>query len=537
VDGQPRGPRGTLKIALPTEPETLHSKMSGGRGLNEFFWMFNSFLTYYDFEGVSHPMLAESIPGLGTSDWIINSDGTMVTTYRLRSNARWHDGAPLTAQDFLLGYEIAIDPDMPIRDRSPEALISAVEAPDARTIVIRWREPYVSANRLTYQEFTPVARHLVEEKYRNNRANFTFGDEWTSAYVGTGPYRIDRWTPGAGLVARAFPDWVLGPPKIETLDIRFISDARTQLANLLAGEVGLITSPGIEAPEGIAARDHWGPQAEGYIRTWIRNIRYMEFQYRDVPNWQRAIADPRVRQAIMHATDRQGLLEVVQLGLGSTSDLFLAPTEPSFREAERVITRYPYDPSRAAAVLAEAGWRAPRAGTSAANAAGATLDLSLWTTAGSGADQEAAIVIDGWKAAGINASFNVIASALQRDNELRVSFPAANLTSRNVTLDNFVFTAAHAPTAEVRWQGANRGSFSDPEIERLQNLVLTSFVPETQTQAIVALHKRMTEIVGVAPLFYGVGVIAAKNKVKGPLGEVTQKSGMTWNVFDWEIVE
>src|SRR5205823_6362971 len=53
------GPRGTIKLAYPTEPEILNARFASGSGLNEFNWIFNSYLTYYDFGGVSHPMLAE----------------------------------------------------------------------------------------------------------------------------------------------------------------------------------------------------------------------------------------------------------------------------------------------------------------------------------------------------------------------------------------------------------------------------------------------------------------------------------------------
>src|SRR5438309_5022707 len=230
--GQSNGrPSGTLKIAWPTEPEILAPKFASGSGLNEFNWVFNSFLTYYDFNGVAHPMLTQDIPTQERGDWVVNPDGTMVTTYSLRPNARWQDGTPLTAGDFAFAFNIYLDPDMPVRDRRPEVLMSAVEARDDSTIVINWKEPYIGANTLGYQQLDPLPRHLLEEKYRTNRANFIFGEEWTSSYVGTGPFKVDRWNAGAGLIARASLDWFPGPPKIETLDIRFISDANTLLAN------------------------------------------------------------------------------------------------------------------------------------------------------------------------------------------------------------------------------------------------------------------------------------------------------------------
>ena len=57
----------------------------------------------------------------------------------------------------------------------------------------------------------------------------------------------------------------------------------------------------------------------------------------------------------------------------------------------------------------------------------------------------------------------------------------------------------------------------------------------TPKNVAIALHKRMSELVGIAPLFYGVGVILARSSVQGPVGEVAEKSGMAWNVFEWEI--
>ena len=379
-----------------------------------------------------------------------------------------------------------------------------------------------------------MARHLVEEKYRSNKANFIFGEEWTSTYVGTGPFRLDRWNPGVGLTARANPDWVLGPPKLEALDIRFIPDPRAQLANFLSGEVDLINSPGVEPTDVSTAPEYWDVR-QAAVKSWTRNIRYLEFQFREVPNWQPAVTDVRVRRALAQAINRAGLIEVVNQGLGTMADAFIAPTDPLFSEVERSITKYPYDPNRAAAALAEAGWRPVVAGGPAVNGSGNGLEIDLWATAGGGAEQEASVITDGWRSVGIGSGFTIIPSARQRDNEYRVSFPAVNITSRSVTLDDFVFTSASIPTAEVRWQGSNRGSFHDPEIDRLRLLASTTFAESDRRQSVVAMHRRMSELLGIMPLFYGVGVILTRNNLHGPVGEVAEKSGMAWNIFEWQL--
>src|SRR5690242_16818564 len=83
-------PTTTLKIAWAREPESLHTKFYLGSGMGEYGWTFNSFLTYLDFSGTPHPMMAQEIPTRDNGGWVVNTDGTMVTTYRLRPNIKWH---------------------------------------------------------------------------------------------------------------------------------------------------------------------------------------------------------------------------------------------------------------------------------------------------------------------------------------------------------------------------------------------------------------------------------------------------------------
>jgi len=362
-----------------------------------------------------------------------------------------------------------------------------------------------------------------------------FGEEWTSAYIGSGPFKVERWVPGSEVIARANRDWVRGAPRVEIVDIKIMPDATTMLANLLAGEVDVINSPGVRAPEAAIARDQLGPRGEAYVRTWNSQIRFLTFQFREVSGWQRAITDVRVRQAVMHATDRHGIAHVLTHGLGQGADLFLAPSESTFAEADRVARKYPYDANRALALLAEAGWRATQPAGFVADAGGRSLDLELWTTAGGGGEQEAAILTDGWRAAGINSSIFIIPTARQRDNELRAAFPSVSATARSLSADNFVFTSTQLPTPETRWQGANRGSFRDADVDRLQNVVLTSFDEQERNRAPVDLHRRMSDLVGIGPLYYSTEVVVARSRVTGRVGEYAGQSGVSWNIFEWGV--
>lgn len=528
-------PKGSITIAWPLEPENLSPKFLTGGGVSDFAWLFNSFLTYYDDTGTSHPMITRQVPSRDNGDWVINPDGTMVTIYRLRPNARWHDGTPLTAYDFAFAFPIYTDPELPVALRAPENLMSKVEARDDHTLVITWREPFVRANALSYQEMSPLPRHLLEEKHRARQVNFVSGEEWTSAYIGTGPFRVERWTPGSGLIARAYPDWFLGAPKLETIDIRFVQDANVMLANLLAGEVDLINSPGVRANEAAVAREQWVARGEGYLKTWSTRLSLLEFQYRAVPGWQQVVTDVRVRQALTHAMDRQSMADTVARGLVPAAEMFVSPSDPLYAEADRAITKYPYDPNRAVGLLAEAGWRKGQRADLLSNAAGHTLDIDNWSSPGQ--QQTLTIVVDNWKSVGVNSSMYVVPAHRARDHAFVTSFPGANVTTRAVDPRYFTFTSRDLPTAENRFVGLNRGGFSDEEIERLYTLWTASFEEHQRRQANVGIQKRMSELAGYAPLHYLVEVILAKHRLKGPVGNYWGQSGITWNVFAWEVLE
>jgi peptide/nickel transport system substrate-binding protein len=525
-------PSGTIRIAS-AEPDNLNPKWFSGSGASDVVWLFNSFLTYRDFGGALHPMLARSIPSQTDGSWQINPDGTMVTTYRLRDNARWHDGTPVTGRDFVFALEVYLDRGLPVLHREPENLIASVEAPDERTVVANWREPYVDANALGYRELNPLPAHLFEERYRTNRAAFLSGDEWTTAYVGTGPFRLDRWSPGSNLVGRANLDWFLGAPKLESIDVRFVTDPSTLLANLLAGELDLINSPGVRANEAVIVRDQWRARNEGYLNIWATRISFVEFQYRQVPNWQRAVTDPRVRRALIHAIDREGLMDTVNEGLGAVADAQIATSDAAYPEIERGLQKTPYDPARAAALLGEAGWRRESGGL-LVNSAGQTLDLDVMSILAQ--TRAATIVADNWRSVGANAVPNILPAARERDRELRTSFPSTQLSQRGLTINDFVFISDLIPRAETGFIESNRGSFSDAEVDRLHRLAITSFDERQRLEATVKLHQRMSELVAYAPLFYSVEVLAARNRLKGPVGNHGSQIGITWNAFEWEVV-
>lgn len=535
ADAQPLAARsrGTLKLAWGYQPENLAPKFIGGSGNADYQWIFSSPLTYVDQSGAAKPLLAQDVPTQSNGAWVVNPDGTMVTTYRLRPQNKWHDGRPLTADDFVFAHEVYMDKDLPVTSAVPERFMERVEAKDDYTLVIHWKQPYVGANVLGFEQLIPLPRHTLEAKYRTNKPNFAFGEEWTTAYVSAGAFKVERWTPGVGLVAAAHMDFSLGPPRLDRVEIRFVADPNAQVANLLSGEVDMINSPGARAREAVIARDQWGTTDQGYVKVWSSQSQYVDWQFREVPNWQRAVTDVRVRQALLHAVDRDALTEAINLGFAPVAHSFILPEDPLFAEVDRVITKYPYDLNRSTALLGEAGWRRPSSGGQAVSATGQPLDIEMYSSQEQ--ERAATIIIDNWKSAGVNSSIFVIPQARARDGELGSSFPAARVSSRGIRPDNFVWIADEFPTAENRWSGSNRGSFFDAEIDRLQKVRMTSLEEGQRREATIAVLKRMTELAGATPFLYSVEVVIARKHVAGPAGAVPSQNGMTWNIHEWGL--
>src|SRR5439155_1235737 len=168
-------------------------------------------------------------------------DGQMETTHRLRPNLTWHDGAPLTGEDFVFGWRVYATPELGVAGTRPIRQMAEVTAPDPRTVVIRWRQPFPDADRMDVN-FQPLPRHVLEAPFQSlDSAAFVNQPFWTVDYVGAGAYRVERWEPGAFIDAVAFEGHALGRPKIDRLRLAFIGDPNTALANMLSGDAHFIT--------------------------------------------------------------------------------------------------------------------------------------------------------------------------------------------------------------------------------------------------------------------------------------------------------
>src|SRR5436309_5121089 len=145
----------TLNLLTRAEPATLALKAPAGAGgqapglsVDSVVRPFNARLDILDAHGNPTPYLAEALPELSTDSWHVFADGRMETSYRLKANITWHDGTPLSAADFVFAWRVYTTPELGLAVTLPQSLMEEVTAPDARTLVVRWRRLYPQASPL-----------------------------------------------------------------------------------------------------------------------------------------------------------------------------------------------------------------------------------------------------------------------------------------------------------------------------------------------------------------------------------------------------
>src|SRR5207245_5996223 len=127
-------------------------------------------------------------------------------------------------------WKVYSSPDLAIASTRPQNAMEKVTAPNLRSIVITWKQAYYEAGSLN-TNWTPLPRHLLDAALAEGRDSLLNQAYWTTKFVGLGPYRLDRWEPGAFIEGSSFENHVWGRPKIDRIRINFIGDAEVVLAN------------------------------------------------------------------------------------------------------------------------------------------------------------------------------------------------------------------------------------------------------------------------------------------------------------------
>lgn len=532
------GPKRIL-AAIVSELPTARSQLnraSGGTlpGARELEQLIHAGLAVEDNGGTLRPQLAEAVPSVENGLWKLFPDGRMETTWKIRPNAMWHDRTPFTSEDLVFTARVAQDKDLGLFGQLAYESIESVEAPDARTVTVRWSRPFIEADTMfsgvgNFQA-VPLPRHVLESQYLENKGAFLNLPYWSEEYVGAGPFKIRQWAQGSHVSLEAFDGYVLGRPKVDEIEIRFIPDPTTMVANLLAGAVELPLGRGLSIEQTLEVRDRWqdgtvvfGPG--GAIKVWP------QLRYATVPR----IADVQFRRALYHGMDRQQMADTLMGGLSEVAHSVLIPTDREFPTLDPAVVRYDFDPRRAVAMLEESGLTRGADGVFR-EPGGQRLSLEMRATVIDILQKTVLAISADWQRIGMVVEPHTITAARQNDREYRATFPAFDTSRGNNSVETFkTFLGSEARVPDNRYAGANYPNYQNAELDGLINRFLVTIPMEDRMDAGRQVVRHLSEQAVVMPVFYDVlGVMTGKRLVNVP-AKPAQNYTTTWNAHEWDV--
>ncbi|MDE0782251.1 MAG: ABC transporter substrate-binding protein [Planktomarina sp.] len=312
-----------ITVAIQLEPPNLDPTGGAAQAIDSVLYS-NVFegLTRFDGDGAVVPGLAK--------DWDISGDGT-VYTFNLNSGVAFHDGTSMDAEDVKFSLDRARSEDSTNAQKGLFAGITDVTVIDPMIIQVTLDQPNGSfLFNMAWGDAVIVAAESIENIASNP--------------IGTGAFEFSDWVQGDRLELVRNDNYWGTPAVLETATFRFISDPTAAFAAVMAEDVDVFV--GFPAPENL-------PQFEADSRFQVLVGNTEGETILSTNNKMPPFDNLLVRKAVAHAIDRQAIIDGAMFGYGTPIGTHFAPHNPDYVD---LLANSPYDPVKAKAFLAEAGF-------------------------------------------------------------------------------------------------------------------------------------------------------------------------------------
>ena len=336
--GQPQG--GVYRRPLATDPVTLDpARPNDIYGRTIANQLFDGLVQFDGVLGIK-PAIAET--------WTASRDG-LVWTFTLKKGVKFHHGREVTAEDFIYSFTRIIDPKtksagaplfMKIKGAREFAeghstSVEGLTAPDRYTLRISLTEsqaPFVLSLAVGFAKVVP--REVVEK----------LGEDFGRQPTGTGPFKFVEWVQGKHITLAANTDYFEGRPRLDRLEYRiFTGEALEGMFEEM--ERGNLEDSGIPARQRLKVLNG---HKYNFVRRPILGIAFLGINTAEKP-----LDNPRLRQAINYAIDRRIIVREIYQDQYLPGVGILPPGTYGY---DPKLLGYPYDPKKAARLLADAGY-------------------------------------------------------------------------------------------------------------------------------------------------------------------------------------
>jgi len=331
---------------LGGDPITLDPALAGDAGSATYIVEIFGGLVSLDPNLRIIPDIAEALPTAQNGGVVSNADGTVSYTFKIRRDAMFHDGRPVTAEDFKYSFERALDPKtlstvaeaylgdiVGARDlsRGRATSLSGVQVVDSSTlrITIDGPKPYFLA-KLTYPTAFVVDKTQIAANPRN----------WTRKPNGTGPYKLQDFRLNERIILQANDRYHLGAPPTKRILFNLAGGS-----SLTQYENGEIDASGIGLNDIERVQSTRDPLSQEYVTGQNLSISYIGFNTKTPP-----FDDPKVRLAFAKAINRDQIARVVLKDMLPVANSIMQPGLPGYNKDASAPT---FDPAAAKQLLDE----------------------------------------------------------------------------------------------------------------------------------------------------------------------------------------
>lgn len=309
-----------IKIMNPFLSTDVYSAIING-------FIFDSLVRADPDTGAPYPWLAQK--------WDVSADG-LTYTFHLRTDVKWQDGQPFTADDAKFTYETILDPKTQTVRKSLYDKVKAFTVVDPHTLQVELKQVYCPFL-ISSMTMGIVPKHLLQNSPDINKDPFN-----TKSPVGTGPYKFVEWASGDHVTLQANPDYWGGAPKIGQFIYKVVPNATVVAQQLKTGEIDMA---------GIEPKDLADLQKQPNLN--VVSTAALNYEYVGYNEARPLFQDKSVRQALTYALNRQAMIDKILFSQGS---ILNAPMPASSWAYNPSVPSYAFDPAKAKAVLKAAGW-------------------------------------------------------------------------------------------------------------------------------------------------------------------------------------
>ena len=254
-------------------------------------------------------------------------------TFKLREDACFSDGTPVTAKDVKFTYDRAKD--MP-KTKSNTSKIAEVIADDDYHVTFKLTQPYAAFKTIVTQTNLSIVSEAAV-----TAAGDAYGD--VENVLGSGEFTVTEWVPNDHYILTKNEKYWGTEPIATSITVRVIPEGSARTIALEAGEVDLVWN--------VDPTDCANVEANSDVALLSQPSSSIE--YLGMNTTKEKFSDERVRQAVNYALDKQTFVDTIIEGRGTVANSYINSTIPGWSEEEEA---YPYDPEKAKELLAEAGY-------------------------------------------------------------------------------------------------------------------------------------------------------------------------------------